>query len=336
MGQVLIIAEAGVNHNGDMGLAYKMIDEAKAAGADIIKFQTGKPENVMSRFAQKAEYQKVTTGSEESQLEMCKKFELEYEDYVSLKEYCEKVGIHFLSTPFDLESVDFLEGLGCDLWKIPSGEITNLPYLIKIAKTHKPIIMSTGMCMLEEVEAAVEVLNTHGAGEISLLHCTTEYPTPYEDVNLKAMLTLQEKFHLKVGYSDHTKGIEVPVAAVAMGASIIEKHFTLDKNMEGPDHKASLEPDELCSMVRQIRNIEKALGTGDKQPAKSEMKNIEIARKSIVAACDIKAGTVFTEDNLTVKRPGSGISPMKWFEVLGRKASRDYCEDELIDKEGID
>ena len=331
MGQVLIIAEAGVNHNGDMGLAYKMIDEAKAAGADIIKFQTGKPENVMSRFAQKAEYQKVTTGSEESQLEMCKKFELEYEDYVSLKAYCEKVGIRFLSTPFDLESIDFLENLGCDLWKIPSGEITNLPYLIKIAKTHKPIIMSTGMCMLEEVEAAVEVLNTHGAGEISLLHCTTEYPTPYEDVNLKAMLTLQEKFHLKVGYSDHTKGIEVPVAAVAMGAQVIEKHFTLDKSLPGPDHVASLNPEELTAMVKAIRNIETALGNGKKTVSDSERPNIVVARKSIVAARDIKCGEIFTEENITVKRPGNGITPMLWDSVLGQKAMRDFQADSLIE-----
>lgn len=336
MGQVLIIAEAGVNHNGDIELAYQMVDEAKRAGADIIKFQTGKPELVISKFAPKADYQKEATGEEESQLEMCRKLQLTFEEYGLLKEYCEKVGIRFLSTPFDLDSIDFLEELDCGLWKIPSGEITNLPYLMKIAGTHKPIIMSTGMSTVNEIREAVAVLNQYGAGEITLLHCTTEYPTPYEEVNLRAMLSLREEFHLKVGYSDHTKGIEVPIAAAAMGARVIEKHFTLDRNMEGPDHKASLEPDELCSMVRQIRNIEKALGSGRKEPTKSERKNIAVARKSIVAACDMKSGTLFTEENLAVKRPGSGISPMKWFEVLGQRASRDYREDELIDEEGFD
>lgn len=331
MGSVLVIAEAGVNHNGDINLAYKMIDEAKKAGADIIKFQTAKPELVISKFAQKAEYQKTTTGEEENQLEMCKKIHLKFEDYIPLKAYCEKIGIKFLSTPFDLESIDFLEDLGCDIWKIPSGEITNLPYLIKIAHTGKEIILSTGMCEMNEIQTAISTLKEHGAGEISLLHCTTEYPTPYEDVNLNAMKTMEKEFGLPVGYSDHTQGIEVPIAAVAMGATIIEKHFTLDKTMEGPDHRASLEPDELAQMVTSIRNIEKAKGNGAKTPAQSEIKNIEIARKSIVAKTSIKKGDELTEENLTTKRPGNGISPMKWFEVLGTKAVRDFEEDELIE-----
>ena len=331
MEKVLIIAEAGVNHNGDIGLAYKMIDEAKRAGADVIKFQTAKPELVISRYAQKAEYQKNTTGAEESQLEMCKKIHLKFEDYIPLKKYCEEQGIKFLSTPFDLESISFLEELGCDIWKIPSGEITNYPYLVAIAKTGKDIIMSTGMCNVDEIREAISLLKEHGAGEIRLLHCTTEYPTPYEDVNLRAMATLEKEFGVKVGYSDHTKGIEVPIAAVAMGATIIEKHFTLDKNMEGPDHKASLEPTELKAMVDAIRNIEKAVGDGVKKPAQSEIKNINIARKSIVAKCDIKKGEILTEANITTKRPGDGINPMKWNEVIGSSAVRDFKEDELIE-----
>lgn len=331
MGDVVVIAEAGVNHNGDIQLAYKMIDAAKEAGADIIKFQTAKPELVISKFAQKAEYQKNTTGSEESQLEMCKKIHLKFEDYIPLKKYCKKIGIKFLSTPFDLDSIEFLEKLGCDIWKIPSGEITNLPYLIKIAKTGKEIILSTGMCEMDEIQTAIKTLKKYGAGKISLLHCTTEYPTPYQDVNLKAMQTMKKEFGLPVGYSDHTQGIEVPVAAVAMGATIIEKHFTLDKNMEGPDHKASLEPSELAQMVIAIRNIEKAIGDGIKQPAESEIKNIAIARKSIVAAKAIKKGETLTESNLTTKRPGNGVSPMKWFDILGTQAIRDFEEDELIE-----
>lgn len=331
MNSVLIIAEAGVNHNGDIALAYKMIDAAKEAGADIIKFQTAKPELVISRYAEKAEYQKNTTGNEESQLEMCKKIHLKFEDYIPLKKYCEECGIKFLSTPFDLESIDFLDELGCDIWKIPSGEITNYPYMVKIAKTQKPIILSTGMCSMDEIKEALELLEKNGAKEISLLHCTTEYPTPFEDVNLNAMETMKAEFGVEVGYSDHTVGIEVPVAAVAVGATIIEKHFTLDKNMEGPDHKASLEPHELKQMVDSIRHIEQAMGSGEKQPAESEKKNINIARKSIVARVDIKAGDVFTEENITTKRPGNGISPMRWNEVIGTKAIRDFGEDELIE-----
>lgn len=328
---VLIIAEAGVNHNGNLDLALKMVDEAKRAGADIVKFQTAIPEKVISKYADKAEYQKKTTGNEESQLEMCKRIHLKLSDYDIIKKYCEEVGIEFLSTPFDLESIDYLEKLGMRLWKIPSGEITNLPYLIKIAKTGRPVIMSTGMAELNEVEEAVNVLKENGAGEITLLHCTTEYPAPFESVNLRAMTTLREKFGTEVGYSDHTVGFEAAVAAAVLGASVIEKHFTLNHNMEGPDHKASLEPEEFEVMVNNIRLIEKALGDGVKQPAEAEKKNIAIARKSIVAAKDIKKGEIFTEDNITVKRPGSGISPMKWFEVLGTEAVRDFGEDELIE-----
>ena len=328
---VLIIAEAGVNHNGSLDLALKMVDEAKRAGADIVKFQTAIPEKVISKYADKAEYQKKTTGNEESQLEMCKRIHLKLSDYDIIKKYCEELGIEFLSTPFDLESIDYLEKLGIRLWKIPSGEITNLPYLIKIAKTGKPVIMSTGMAELNEVEEAVNVLKENGAGEITLLHCTTEYPAPFESVNLRAMNTLREKFETEVGYSDHTVGFEAAVAAAVLGASVIEKHFTLNHNMEGPDHKASLEPEEFEVMVNNIRLIEKALGDGVKQPAEAEKKNIAIARKSIVAAKDIKKGEIFTEDNITVKRPGSGISPMKWFEVLGTEAVRDFGEDELIE-----
>ena len=328
---VLIIAEAGVNHNGNLDLALKMVDEAKRAGADIVKFQTAIPEKVISKYADKAEYQKKTTGNEESQLEMCKRIHLKLSDYDIIKKYCEEVGIEFLSTPFDLESIDYLEKLGMRLWKIPSGEITNLPYLIKIAKTGKPVIMSTGMAELNEVEEAVNVLKENGAGEITLLHCTTEYPAPFESVNLRAMNTLREKFGTEVGYSDHTVGFEAAVAAAVLGASVIEKHFTLNHNMEGPDHKASLEPEEFEIMVNNIRLIEKALGDGVKQPAEAEKKNIAIARKSIVAAKDIKKGEVLTEDNITVKRPGNGISPMRWFEVLGTEAVRDFGEDELIE-----
>ena len=329
--RTLIIAEAGVNHNGRLDLALKMVDEAKRAGADIVKFQTAIPERVISRYADKAEYQKETTGNEESQLEMCRRIHLKLSDYDIIKEYCEEVGIEFLSTPFDLESIDYLEKLGMKLWKIPSGEITNLPYLIKIAKTGKPVIMSTGMAELKEVEEAVNVLKEGGAGEITLLHCTTEYPAPFDSVNLKAMNTLREKFGTKVGYSDHTTGIEVVVAAVSLGATVIEKHFTLNRNLEGPDHKASLEPEELEVMVNKIRIIEKALGDGVKRAAEAEKKNIVIARKSIVAAKDIKKGEILSEDNITTKRPGNGISPMQWFEVLGTEAIRDFGEDELIE-----
>ena len=334
--KTLIIAEAGVNHNGDFELAKKLIDKAVEGGADIVKFQTCKAENVISRYADKAEYQKVTTGEADSQLEMVRKLMLTYEEYGKLKEYCDEKGIEFLSTAFDLPSVDYLHSIGMHRWKIPSGEITNLPLLIKIAKLHEPIIMSTGMSELSEVADAVRVLKENGAQDITLLHCTTEYPAPYEDVNLKAMDTMREAFGLPVGYSDHTKGLEIPVAAVAMGACVIEKHFTLDRNMEGPDHKASIEPDELKSMVDQIRHVEVAIGNGEKKVSASEQKNQDIARKSIIAKTAIKAGDVFSEDNITTKRPGSGINPMRWFELLGKTAKHDYQEDYLIEKDELD
>ena len=331
MEKVLIIAEAGVNHNGDLELAYKLVDKAKEAGADIVKFQTGIPEKLISRFAEKAQYQKETTGDDESQLDMIRKLMLGFDEFTLLKKYCEKKNIRFLSTPFDISSIKFLDGLGLSLWKIPSGEITNLPYLIKIAETGKDVILSTGMSTLHEVEEAVNVLNDNGAGNITLLHCTTEYPAPYTDVNLMAMKTMRDRFGLDVGYSDHTLGIEIPIAAVAMGATVIEKHFTLDRNMEGPDHKASMEPDELAHMVRSIRNVEMAMGTGQKIPSGSEKKNIAIARKSIIAARDIMKGEMLTEENLTTKRPGNGISPMRWNEVIGTFAVRDFSEDEMIE-----
>ncbi len=334
--KTLIIAEAGVNHNGDFDLAKKLIDKAVEGGADIVKFQTCKAENVISRYADKAEYQKVTTGEADSQLEMVRKLMLTYEEYGELKEYCDEKGIEFLSTAFDLPSVDYLHSIGMRRWKIPSGEITNLPLLIKIAKLHEPIIMSTGMSELSEVEDAIKVLKENGAQDITILHCTTEYPAPYEDVNLKAMETMKEAFGLPVGYSDHTKGLEIPVAAVAMGACVIEKHFTLDRNMEGPDHKASIEPEELKSMVDQIRHVEMAIGNGEKKVSASEFKNQDIARKSIIAKTTIKKGDVFTEENVTTKRPGSGINPMRWFELLGKTAKHDYEEDYLIEKDELD
>ncbi len=326
---IYIIAEAGVNHNGSFDLACKMVDAAKAAGVDCIKFQTFKSQNLVSHHAQKADYQKESTG-DGTQVDMLKKLELSYDEFVAIKEYCDKVGIAFLSTPFDFDSIRFLDLIDMPFWKIPSGEVTNLPYLLALAKTEKPVVMSTGMCEMVEIEAAIRALRENGTKEITLLHCNTEYPTPFEDVNLKAMQTMRDVFKLKVGYSDHTKGIEVPIAAAALGATIIEKHFTLDRNLDGPDHKASLEPDELAAMVSGIRHIERAMGTGEKVPSPSEKKNISVARKSIVAKKDIQAGDEFTEDNITVKRPGNGISPMKWFEVLGTKASRDFEEDELI------
>lgn len=327
---VYIIAEAGINHNGSFDLACKMVAAAKKAGVDCIKFQTFKSDHIVSKNANKAEYQKKQTG-DGSQLEMLRKLELSYEEFSSLKQYCDKVGICFLSTPFDFESIDFLNTIDMPFWKIPSGEITNLPYLVALAKTGKPVVMSTGMCETDEIGAAINVLKENGTNDIKLLHCNTEYPTPFEDVNLRAIQTMRETFGLEVGYSDHTPGIEVPIAAVAMGATIIEKHFTLDRNMEGPDHKASLEPDELAAMVRAIRNVEQAMGSGIKEPSNSEKKNISIARKSIVAAKIIKKGEILTEDNLTAKRPGSGISPMRWSEVVGTKAIRDFDEDELIE-----
>ena len=333
--KTLIIAEAGVNHNGNFELAKQLVDKAVEGGADIVKFQTCKAENVISRYADKAEYQKVTTGEADSQLEMVRKLMLTYEEYGKLKEYCDEKGIEFLSTAFDLPSVDYLHSIGMRRWKIPSGEITNLPLLIKIAKLGEPIIMSTGMSELSEVGDAIKVLKENGAGEITILHCTTEYPAPYEDVNLKAIDTMKETFGLPVGYSDHTKGLEIPVAAVARGARVIEKHFTLDRNMEGPDHKASIEPDELKQMVDMIRHVEVAIGDGIKKVSPSELKNQDIARKSIIAKTAIKAGDVFTEENITTKRPGSGINPMKWFDLLGKTAKHDYQEDYLIEEDEL-
>lgn len=329
---VLIIAEAGVNHNGSIELAKKLVDEAKNAGADIVKFQTFIASNLVSKNTEKAQYQKKNTNDDTgSQYDMLKKLELSFSDFMELNNYCKKKGIIFLSTAFDFDSIDFLNTLDMKMWKIPSGEITNLPYLIKIAKLNKDIILSTGMCEMNDIENAVEVLKKYSNANITILHCTTEYPTPFQDVNLKAMITIKEKFNLEVGYSDHTNGIEVAISAVALGASVIEKHFTLDKTMDGPDHKASLEPNELKAMIDSIRNIELALGDGVKSLAESEKKNIAIARKSIVAKKCIKKGEMLTKDNMTVKRPGNGISPMRWFDILGKFAIRDFEKDELIE-----
>lgn len=331
MKHVCIIAEAGVNHNGDLILAKKLVDVAKEAGVDYIKFQTFLPEKLVSKYTQKAEYQKENTGSAETQLEMLKKLALTNKNFIELKNYCDEVGIGFISTPFDLESIQFLESFNMDFWKVPSGEITNLPYLEAIAKTGRKVIMSTGMCDIKEIEKAVEVLEKNGTCEIVLLHCTTQYPTPYEQVNLRAMKSIALATQKSIGYSDHTNGIEVSIAAVAMGAIVIEKHFTLDKNMRGPDHKASLDPKELKELVHAIRNIERAFGTGIKEPSDSEIENRAVVRKSIVAGKNIKKGEVFTNENLTTKRAGNGISPMQWYNVLGKLAIHDYMKDELIE-----
>ena len=330
MNSIFIIAEAGVNHNGDYNTAVKMIDEAKKSGADAIKFQTFVAENLVSHSAAKAEYQKETTDPNESQLSMIRRLQLSWDAFRNLKSYADKVGIKFMSTPFDHDSIDFLAELGMDIFKIPSGEITNLPYLVKIAELKRRVILSTGMSTLQEIKETIDILKKYGTTDITLLHCNTAYPTPYVDVNLNAMKTLRDTFGLPVGYSDHTKGIEVPIAAAALGAVVIEKHFTLDRNMEGPDHKASLEPDELKQMVTSIRNIEDALGSSEKRLTESETGNRDVVRKSIVAKCNIKKGEIFSEENITVKRPGTGISPMAWFTVLGQKASKDFQEDELI------
>lgn len=331
MKHVCIIAEAGVNHNGRFELAKEMVDAAKEAGADYVKFQTFNPKKLVSKFAEKAEYQKETTDSNESQLEMLQKLTLTNDNFKELKEYCDLIGIGFISTPFDLDSIKFLETFNMDFWKVPSGEVTNLPYLEAIAKTERKVIMSTGMCDIGEIQAAVNALEKNGTKEIELLHCNTQYPTPFEDVNLNAMLTIKNAIGKTVGYSDHTLGIEVSIAAVAMGAEIIEKHFTLDKSMEGPDHRASLDPVELKQMVSAIRNIEKAKGGVGKIASPSETANKAVARKSIVASRDIKKSEVLNEENLTTKRPGNGISPMKWYEVIGCRAIRDFKEDERIE-----
>jgi N,N'-diacetyllegionaminate synthase len=329
---VFIIAEAGVNHNGSIDLAKKLIDVASDAGADAVKFQTFKAEKLVSKDAQKAEYQKRTTNIQESQFEMLKKLELDIEKHNELIAYCKNKGIIFLSTPFDIDSIDLLDNLGLDIFKIPSGEITNLPYLRKIGSLKKKVILSTGMAKLGEIEEALDILIKAGTSKenITVLHANTMYPTPMEDVNLKAMATIGKAFDVAYGYSDHSLGIEVPIGAVALGASVIEKHFTLDKNMVGPDHKASLEPHQLKAMVEGIRNIETALGSSIKKPTPSELPNIKVARKSIVAKKDIKKGDIFSEDNLTVKRPSGGISPMRWDEIIGTVATKDYREDEII------
>lgn len=331
--RTIIIAEAGVNHNGSIEMAKQLIDAAAIAGVDYVKFQTFKAEKLVTKNAKQAEYQQ-RNAADDSQLAMLKKLELSKEEHEELIGYCHDKGVQFLSTAFDMESVDFLHSLNLGLWKIPSGEITNYPFLKRIAAYNEKTILSTGMCDMADVRAAVDALYKNGLAKenLVLLHCNTEYPTPFEDVNLKAMDALRKEFGVEVGYSDHTKGIEVPIAAVALGATVIEKHFTLDRNMEGPDHNASLEPDELKMMVDAIRNIEKAVGgDGTKHVSKSERKNIAIARKSIIAAKDIKKGEQLTEENLTVKRPGTGISPMRWDEVIGTKAIRDFAEDEIIE-----
>lgn len=334
MEKVLIIAEAGVNHNGSMVLAKKLIDAAIYSGADYIKFQSFKTDKLVSRNARQADYQQNNIiGTDNSQYSMLKKLELSPDQHFELISYCNDNGIKFFSTAFDIDSINFLAKLKLGLWKIPSGEITNYPYLKTIALQHEPVILSTGMCDMADIDAALSVLLNFGMNkeQISILHCNTEYPTPMKDVNLRAMNSIAEKFGVKVGYSDHTIGIEVPIAAVALGASIIEKHFTLDRNMEGPDHKASLEPDELKTMVNAIRNIEKALGSKNKNVTESEKKNITAARKSIVALTSINEGDLFSEFNLTVKRPGIGISPMLWESVIGQKSKRSYNPDDIIE-----
>lgn len=335
MNHTIIIAEAGVNHNGSLELAKQLVDKAVEAGVDYIKFQTFKASKLVTKAAKQAEYQQKNIGKKgDSQYQMLKKLELSQEDHEVLIAYCQEKGIKFFSTAFDFDSIDYLHSLDLGLWKVPSGEVTNYPFLKRVAAFNEKTILSTGMCEMSDVRAAVDALYKNGLSKenLILLHCNTEYPTPFEDVNLKAMDALRNEFGVEVGYSDHTQGIEVPIAAVALGATVIEKHFTLDRNMDGPDHKASLEPEELKAMVSAIRNIEKAVGgDGTKHVSESERKNIAIARKSIVAACDIKAGEVFTEQNLTVKRPGNGISPMRWEEVISTKAKRNFSEDDLIE-----
>lgn len=333
MNRTIIIAEAGVNHNGSLQLAKQLVDVATEAGADYVKFQTFKANKIASKQAQKAIYQQHSTDNTESQLEMLERLELDEMAHLELINYCQEKNIAFLSTAFDFDSIELLEKLGITLGKIPSGELTNLPYLRKMAKTFPKLILSTGMADMKEIDDTINALIKAGAERTNLtvLHCNTEYPTPFEDVNLKAMLSIQKQLNVSIGYSDHTLGIEIPIAAVAMGATIIEKHFTLDRNMKGPDHKASLEPIELKAMIQSIRNVESALaGTGVKVASNSEKKNIGIARKSIVAARSISIGDTFTDENITVKRPGIGINPMLWDEVIGKKAVKDFKEDELI------
>jgi N,N'-diacetyllegionaminate synthase len=330
--KTFIIAEAGVNHNGSIDRAIQMIHIAKEAGADAVKFQTSIPEDLVTADAKKAEYQYKHTSKNESQLEMLKRIHLPLDDYKILKQECEKKDIEFMSTPFDLKSLACLVELGMASYKIPSGEITNLPLIREISEVAKNVILSTGMSNLSEISDTIDVLVNGGISKnnISILHCNTEYPTPMKNVNLNSMLTLGEKFKVNIGLSDHTLGIEVPIAAVAMGATIIEKHFTTDQTLEGPDHKASLNPEELKSMITAIRNIEAAFGSRAKLPTEGELKNINIARKSIVASSNISKGEIFTSDNLTTKRPGNGISPMMWDSIVGEKSNKDYCENEMI------
>lgn len=337
--RTIIIAEAGVNHNGSMEMAKAMVDVAADAGVDYIKFQTFKSELLVTSQAQQADYQKRQAKEEDnSQLSMLRKLELSEENHYELIDYCNERGVKFLSTAFDFKSLEFLSSLNLDFWKIPSGEITNYPYLKKIAQTHLPVVMSTGMCTNEDIERALNVIVNNGVSikDIILLHCNTQYPTPFSDVNLRAMAEMSERFGVKVGYSDHTEGIDVPIAAVALGACVIEKHFTLDRTLPGPDHRASLEPHELKRMVEAIRNVETALGRANKQVTSSESVNIIAARKSIVASTKIQQGELFTEDNLTVKRPGNGLSPMLWDEVIGKTAYRDFNVDELIELKNQD
>lgn len=328
MNKVFIIAEAGVNHNGSIKTARLMIDAASSAGADAVKFQTFKAEKLMSRYC----HRNKNAAKTELRFKMLKRFELDVDAHKELMSYCGKKDIKFLSSPFDLESIDLLHGLGIDIFKVPSGEITNLPYLRKLGALRKRVILSTGMATLNEVRDALNILRNAGTVKknITVLHCNTAYPTPVKDVNLSAMLTIRDTFKVNIGYSDHTMGIEIPIAAAALGAKVVEKHFTLDKDMEGPDHRASLEPEELKIMIKAIRNIEKALGHGFKGISPSEYKNRSISRKCIVAARDIKKGDFFNEANLTVKRPAKGISPMDWDNVIGKSAKRNFKKDEII------
>jgi N,N'-diacetyllegionaminate synthase len=329
--KVFIIAEAGVNHNGSIELAKRLIDEAKMAGVDAVKFQTFQADKLVSKHAKKAAYQNENTDTSETQYEMLRKLELDLETHKILIQYCNERNIMFLSTPFDNESIDLLDELGVEVFKIPSGEIDNIPYLTKVGAKGKKVILSTGMSGLSDIEFALDILKKNGTQDIVVLHCNTEYPTPMQDVNLMAMLTIKQAFKVEVGYSDHTLGIEIPIAAVALGASVIEKHFTLDKTLKGPDHRASLEPKELRDMVNAIRNIEKAMGDGIKKPTISELKNKEVVRKSIVASKSIRSGEIFTEENLTLKRPAEGLKASMWNVIIGRKANKDYIADEMIE-----
>ncbi|KAF0226216.1 MAG: N-acetylneuraminate synthase [Erysipelotrichaceae bacterium] len=329
--RTLIIAEAGVNHNGSLQLAKQLVDIACEAGVDIVKFQTFKAENLVTHTAVMADYQIQNLGQDSSQFDMLKKLELSFRDFLELKAHCDQKGIEFISTPFDLESIDFLSQLNMKYWKIPSGELTNLPYLEKIAKLEHPVILSTGMATMDEVRASYDILIKNGASEVFVLHCTSDYPTQFSDVNMNAMLSMKQEFGDNIGYSDHTQGILIPTVAVSMGAKIIEKHFTISKTMEGPDHKASLEPSELKELVNNIRNIESCFGSFVKQPTLEELNTRLVARKSIMASRKIEQGETFTSENLSIKRPGSGISPMKWYEVIGQKASRSFVKDELIE-----